>query len=370
MSALDPSRWQVLSARLDELLDLEPTARVSRLEIWRVDDPALADELQALLRQQTMIEREGFLEGAALPNLPAGDDALAGLTIGAYTLERPLGVGGMGAVWLARRNDGRYEGRVAIKFPSLALLARGGAERFRREGQLLARLGHPHIARLIDAGVTERRQPYLVLDYVEGEPIDQWCDARWLGVTERVRLLQDVIGAVAHAHSHLILHRDLKPSNILVDGRGQVKLLDFGIAKLLVEASGEGVSPPTELTQAADRAFTPDYAAPEQWRGEASSTRTDVHALGVLLFEVLAASRPSLGASEGRSPPRPSELAQRIETEAAARRASTPAQLARALRGDLDNIIGKCLQADPAARYPSVEALGPTCNAGCSMNRW
>ncbi|HKX93752.1 MAG TPA: protein kinase, partial [Methylibium sp.] len=244
MPAIDASRWPAVSARLDELLALPAAERAARLQALHADAPELAQQVESLLALATTVEREGFLEGRAELPAPA---PLAGLAVGPYTLLRPLGEGGMGAVWLAERSDGRYAAQVAIKFPSLAMLAGHGAERFRREGQLLGRLAHPHIARLLDAGLAGA-QPYLVLEHVEGEPIDRWCDARRLGVEARVRLMQGVLAAVAHAHAHLVLHRDLKPSNILVDGQGSVKLLDFGIARLLDEARPDAA---TELTQAA-----------------------------------------------------------------------------------------------------------------------
>jgi serine/threonine protein kinase len=251
MTAIDKLRWARISPLLDELLDAEPGERAQRLERLRQNDYALAEEIAALLSQQAEVETAQFLEHAVID--PAAV-TLAGRVLGSYTLERPLGAGGMGSVWLARRSDGRYEGRAAVKLLNLALISRGGAERFGREGSALARLAHPNIARLIDAGV-DQGQPYLVLEYVEGEPIDQWCDQRSLDVAARIRLVLAVCEAVAHAHAKLILHRDLKPSNVLVTLDGQVKLLDFGIAKLLAD-------PASELTRDAGRAFTPEYAAP------------------------------------------------------------------------------------------------------------
>jgi len=262
---IDKTRWQALSPWLDELLDLDVAQREERLARLRSDDPSLADELAAILAYEAKIERDGFLEGSALDFAAGIAESLAGKRVGAYTLERPLGQGGMGSVWLAGRSDGRFEGKAAIKFLNLALLTRGGPERFQREGNLLARLAHPHIARLIDAGVADGGQPYLVLEYVEGEPIDRWCDAHALDIDARVRLFLDVLAAVGHAHSKLILHRDLKPTNILVAADGQVKLLDFGIAKLIDEASKPAAA--TEITQLAGHAFTPEYAAPEQVQG-------------------------------------------------------------------------------------------------------
>lgn len=363
MPAIDAARWPAVSARLDELLALPAAERAARLQALRAESPALAQDLDALLALATTVEREGFLEGQAeLPALAP----LAGLAIGPYTLLRPLGEGGMGAVWLAERSDGRYAAQVAIKFPSLAMLAGHGAERFRREGQLLGRLAHPHIARLLDAGLAGA-QPYLVLERVDGDPIDRWCDARRLGIEARVRLMLDVLAAVAHAHSNLVLHRDLKPSNILVDAQGAVKLLDFGIARLLDEARPVADAG-TELTQAAGRAFTPEYAAPEQKRGGALTMATDVYALGVLLHVLLTGTHPrgerARDDTPGDAPTRASDGARAAGAEAAAHRAATPEQLVRALRGDLDNIVAKCLKEDPAARYPGAAALAD------DLRRW
>ncbi len=204
----------------------------------------------------------------------------------------------MGTVWLARRSDGRFEGRVAVKLLNVSLLGRGGEERFRREGSILARLDHPNIARLLDAGVSASGQPYLVLEYVDGEPIDTYCDGRRLDLEARLRLLLDVAAAVSLAHANLVVHRDIKPSNVLVGRDGRVKLLDFGIAKLLED---EGAADPaTALTREGGRAFTPEFAAPEQLTGGAVTTATDVHALGTLAYLLLAGPHPA-----GASLPRP-----------------------------------------------------------------
>ncbi|MCU0952410.1 MAG: serine/threonine protein kinase, partial [Burkholderiaceae bacterium] len=291
----------------------------------------------------------------------------AGRRLGAYTLVRELGAGGMGSVWLGRRDDGRFDGEVAIKLPNLALLSRGGAERFAREGRLLARLAHPHIARLLDAGVADS-QPYLVLEYVDGAPIDRWCDAQSLDIRARLSLFLDVLAAVAHAHSHLVLHRDLKPSNILVDRAGRVKLLDFGVAKLLGDS---GPAAATELTLQAGRAFTPEYAAPEQVRGEPVTTATDVYALGVLLYVLLGGRHPTAQATDApldrlraTLETEPATLSQAVAQTAGASaraaataRATTTVRLARELRGDLDNIVAKALKKPVDERYPTVEAL-------------
>src|SRR6185369_15115861 len=193
--------------------------------------------------------------------------------VGAYRLVSPIGYGGMGTVWLASRSDGRFQGQVALKLLNAALVGRGGEERFKREGTILARLTHPDIARLIDAGVSTTGQPYLVLEYIDGRHIDRYCDEERLSVDARIRLFLDVQAAVAHAHANLIVHRDLKPSNVLVTATGQVKLLDFSIAKLIQDHAPAA----TLLTQEVGSAMTPKYAAPEQVAGGPVTTATDVY---------------------------------------------------------------------------------------------
>lgn len=353
-SRFDKARWSALSPLLDELLALDAPARNERVAGLRRNDSAMADDLVDLLTQYTEIERDGYLEGALLR--PVSQPALAGQVIGSYTLDRLLGEGGMGTVWLAHRSDGRYEARVAIKLLNPALLGPGGIERFRREGRALGRLTHPNIARLVDAGVTQTGQPYLVLEYIEGEAITRWCDARALDVKARVRLCLDVLAAVVHAHAKLILHRDLKPSNILVTSEGQVKLVDFGIAKLLDDGTDDPSGP--KLTQMAGHAFTPEYAAPEQVQGGEVTSATDVYALGVLLYVLLTGRHPTVGgettpldrmrAIVDTDPARPSEAGQSDDAKPA--RGGT-------LRGDLDNILLKALKKLPTERYPTVEAF-------------
>jgi serine/threonine-protein kinase len=215
--------WAAVSALLDELLDLDEGPRAIRLAEIRSQNATLGDHIAGLLSHQASVRGERFLEDSVID--PLGLTELAGRSFGGYTLDRPLGQGGMGSVWLARRSDGRYEGQAAVKLLNLGLLGQGGAERLRHEANALAKLSHPNITHLIDAGVAAG-QPYLVLEYVEGEPIDVWCDAQGLGVEARVRLFLQVLGAVSHAHGRLILHRDLKPSNILVTKDGSAKLLD------------------------------------------------------------------------------------------------------------------------------------------------
>lgn len=365
----DPkARWQRLSPLLDELLDMEATARAARLAALRDLEPELAAELERLLAQDAELEAQGFLAQPALPPTLSAVVALPGQTVGAYRLEREIGHGGMGSVWLARRTDGRFEGQVAIKFLTTGLLGQGDAARFAREGQILARLTHPHIARLIDAGVAQDGlQPYLVLEYVEdGLPIDRFCESRQLDTAQRITLFLDVLAAVAHAHNRLILHRDLKPGNILVDRQGQVKLLDFGIAKLLGDSTQPAEA--TELTRQAGRAFTPQFAAPEQVQGGEVSTATDVYALGVLLYLLLSGGKhPTAGATrvEAQALDRlravveeePKRLSDQLRSQGEARRA-------RELRGDLDTICAKALKKRPSERYENAAALAE------DLRRW
>ena len=326
---------------LDQALDLSPAERSVWLDRLRSERPGVVSELQALLDQQDALETQRFLEGGGWGQMLEADPSLAGLVVGAYTLERPLGRGGMGSVWLARRSDGRYEGTAAVKLLNLALLDRVGAERFRREGTALARLTHPNIARLIDAGVTAGGQPYLILEHVEGRHLDRYCHEERLGSRDRLSLFLQVLAAVGHAHSNLIVHRDLKPSNILVDGEGQVKLLDFGIAKLL--ESEPLTAEHTLLTDLAGLALTPQYASPEQASGGAVTTATDIYALGVLLYVLLSGRHPT---GEGCHTAA-EHLRAVLETE--------PPRLPQA--DDLTNIVAKALKKHPAERYATVAAF-------------
>ena len=251
----DGKRWREISAYLDQVLELSIEERPTWLESVRRKNPALAADLHDLLEEQQALDKERFLEHG--PSIPASQGSLAGQALGAYVLVSPIGQGGMGSVWLARRNDRRFDGSAAVKLLNAALIGRAGEERFKREGSFLAQLTHPHIARLIDAGVSPVGQPYLVLEHVQGERIDRYCDQRKLAVGVRVRIFLDVLSAVAHAHANLIVHRDIKPSNVLVSNDGQVKLLDFGIAKLLDDDTEA-----TQLTREGGHALTPEYAAP------------------------------------------------------------------------------------------------------------
>jgi serine/threonine-protein kinase len=359
-------RWPEISPYLDRALEMSMEERAAWLVSLGAEDPALAAFLTSLLDERNTLSREGFLEeGPPLPPEPS----LAGQTIGAYTLVSLLGQGGMGTVWLARRSDGRFEGQVAIKLLNASLVGQAGAERFKREGSILARLAHPHIARLADAGVWVGGQPYLVLEHVAGEPIDRYCDDEALGVDARLRLVLDVLAAVGHAHANLVVHRDIKPSNVLVGADGSVKLLDFGIAKLLQPEDGTGGV--TAVTGDGPGALTPEYAAPEQLTGGDVTTATDVYALGVLLYVLLGGRHPAgtgvrsaaelVRAVVETEPPRISEAATASAAgdgaEIARRRATTAKKLAASLRGDLDNIVAKALRKKPEERYASVSLL-------------
>ncbi|AKC86860.1 serine/threonine-protein kinase [Pseudoxanthomonas suwonensis] len=353
---MDAERWQRLSPLLDALLDLPPAGRLDELERLRAQDPALAADLEGLLARED--SEADFLHDPLPGTRPPSRE---GTRLGPYRLERLLGEGGMGQVWLAERADGLYRRQLALK-----LLRPGYADpnlrlRFSREREILARLQHPNIARLLDAGIGEGDQPYLVLEYVEGVPLTDYCREQALPVEARLRLFLQVCAAVSHAHANLIVHRDLKPSNMLVTAEREVQLLDFGIAKLLDRDGSEAAHVRTEV-----RAFTLHYAAPEQVRGEPVSTLTDVYSLGVVLYELLAGDKPyrlrrQSDAEWERailevSPPRPSVTVQRLAEAGQVERAQAR-KLARRLRGDLDNIALKALNKVPARRYGSVEAL-------------
>lgn len=231
--SITSDQWLLLSPYLDEALALSEEELATWLSSLRGDTPAIADLLETLLHDHSKLSADRFLETGPVDF--SGQSGLAGQVIGAYKLISPIGLGGMGSVWLAERVDGRFERRVAIKFLNIALMGKAGEERFKREGSILGRLAHPHIAELIDAGLSPIGQPYLILEYVEGDHIDGYCDLHKLDVKSRLVLFLDVLSALVKAHANLIVHRDLKPSHILVRSDGQAKLLDFGIAKLLEE---------------------------------------------------------------------------------------------------------------------------------------
>jgi serine/threonine-protein kinase len=374
MPPINPDRWRALSPFLDEALDVAPDKRPAWLADLSARDAALAADVSAILAGHRAVRDTGFLERAVLDPGTAPPPSLTGQIVGAYRLLSHIGQGGTGSVWLAERCDGRFRGNAAVKLLNISLVGRVGEERFSREGTILARLRHPHIAHLIDAGVSKTGQPYLVIEHVDGQSIDRYCDDRALGIEARLRLFLDVLDAVAHAHANLIVHRDLKPMNVLVSTGGQVKLLDFGIAKLIErDAAWPSGRTTAALTREGGAAMTPEYAAPEQLTGGIVTTSSDVYALGVLLYLLMSGRHPA-GAGIGSpaalikavvdgEPPRLSDavVSDSGTPEVSARHArqcgTTPARLRRALRGDLDTIVAKALKKDPAERYASVTAL-------------
>ena len=363
--------WVALSRLLDEALELAPAERQAWLETLPHEASGLGPTLRELLAAHATGETTEFLR--TLPRLwPAlvdgeGPRLHEGAGIGPYRLLRRLGQGGMGSVWLATRSDGVLKRPVALKLPHAPSRGAQIAERFARERDILAALEHPHIARLYDAGVADDGQPFLALEYIEGEPLVDFCDKRHLDLSARLRLFLQVLDAVQYAHAHLVVHRDLKPSNILVTHQGQVRLLDFGIAKLIAEEPAAE----SELTQAAGRLLTPDYASPEQISGAPLTTATDVYSLGVILYQLISGERPyrlrrdSRGALEDAileaEIARPSAAC--ADSEKASLRGLPLKKLQKLLRGDLDNIVLEALRRLPPSVTPPSLRLPPTSSA-------
>ena len=329
--------WARITALFGEALELTEDERGVLLRRLREKDPAIARELASLLEQH---EKPGdFLPPLPLPTPVIHD--LSNRTVGAYRLIRLLGAGGMGAVYLAERSDGVYSKFVAVKLLAAPFLH--ALDRLLREREILGRLDHPNIARLLDGGSTTDGLPYLVMDYVDGIPIDRYCKEKGVSLEERIGLLLQVCAGVAHAHRNLIIHRDLKPENILVTSDGTVKLVDFGIAKLFDDA----------LNVTSQRPATPAYCSPEQLRGEPVTTAADVYSLGVVGYRLLAGSHP-YALRTGRL----DELLNAVLTAEPIRLSLAPglnAQTARRLRGDLDNILLRAIAREPERRFASVE---------------
>jgi serine/threonine protein kinase/Flp pilus assembly protein TadD len=364
---LSISQTALLSRLLDEALPLDAAARRAWLERLAPEHHELAEALRRALSDDSRAAASNIPEAPPKLHRPAealdrAEAALhAGVRVGPYELIRPLGAGGMAQVWLARRADGAFKREVALKLPTLTHLRADLQQRFARERDILASLEHPHIARFYDAGVDPNGLPYVAMEYVHGEPLTDWCDAHRLRIAARLELFLQVLDAVQYAHTRHVIHRDLKPSNILVTESSQVRLLDFGVAKLLETEEADQ----TPLTSVYGRALTPDYASPELLRGDPIDARSDVYSLGVVLYELLTGIRPyrlksaasmglleqAIGTVDVKKP------STRIEPEAVATRATTRERLAHQLRGDLDAIALKALAKDPAERYPSAAAF-------------
>lgn len=377
---LEPHRWSEADRIFDEALERAPEDRRAYVrEACGGDEILLAAVLRLLdahraaegfLEEPARIPAKGGLEDLVPPS--ETEPSLVGQSVGPYRIVSLLGRGGMGAVFLAERADGRYEAQVALKFLHVGVAGDELSRRFMAERRIMGSLAHPNIARLLDAGETSEGWPYLVMEHVEGEPITAYADRHRLTVDQRLRLFFQVCRAVEYAHGRMVIHRDLKPSNVLVDAQGLVKLLDFGIAKLL-DAAAPSDEP---LTRPGSRILTPEYAAPEQLRGEPVTAATDVHQLGALLYRLLAGRRPYIARESTDSPSSTLEVQRAILQEEpdrpsssiltsdpaeartnATARGSDPEGLRRRLRGDLDAVLLTTLRKDPEHRYPSATAL-------------
>ena len=360
---MTPERWQQVKTLFEQALGLADGQRAAFLDAACAGDPQLHRQVEALLASDA--EGEAFLEsppvglvdGVSDPeSAEEGEEPLIGRQIGPYRILSEIGRGGMGAVYLAERADDAYQKKVAVKLLKRGMDRAAILRRFRHEREILARLDHPHIARLLDGGTTADGLPYFIMEYVEGVPIDAYCDRQSLPVRERLKLFRTVCAAVHYAHQNLIVHRDLKPGNILVTADGTVKLLDFGIAKVLHPGPGAQAMASHDTAR---RPMTPAYASPEQVRGEAITTASDVYSLGVLLYELLTGQRPY--ALSGHVPHEMEQAICQAEPErpsAAARRNGgghgAPSGW-KDLAGDLDNILLMALRKEPARRYASVE---------------
>ena len=361
---LSTAQILLMSRLLDEALPLDAEGR----RLWLEGLSAQYQELAPALRSALLAPAgSSALLPPALPRLTGEvEDAVAnklrpGARVGPYELIRPLGTGGMAQVWLARRADGAFKRDVALKLPTPARDRHDLARRFPQERDILASLEHPLIARFYDAGIDAEGLPYFAMEYVPGQPLTGWCDAHRLDVGARLALFLQVLEAVQYAHEKLVVHRDLKPSNILVTESGQIRLLDFGIAKLMeLEAPRDA-----QLTNIFGRALTPDYASPEQLCGDPVDARSDIYSLGVVLYELLSGVRPHPLRGSG-SPAAPAHGHARVQLEkpstqvdqaAAVTRAATPDRLSRQLRGDLDAIALRALARDPDGRYASAKAM-------------
>jgi serine/threonine protein kinase len=380
-SEVDPEqaeRWQLLQRIFTEAADLPEDRQAQFVKDSCGGDEGLADEVRAMLQcdaEPTNGPLTNALDAAIDATTTDRRQALIGTVVGSYRLVSVLGHGGAGSVYLAERSDRQYSAQVAVKIVESAALHPDMSMRFRAERQILASLNHPNIARLVDAGETEKGLPYLVMEYVHGSPVDRYCDQRQLNLDARLELFLQICTAVQYAHQNLVVHRDLKPANILVTEDGVPKLLDFGIAKLL-DASPV-VTQSLALTRMNDRLLTPEYASPEQILGRPVTTSSDVYALGIVLYELLTGRRPYTVTATSQlelersicvtDPPRPSTVVRRpvdvldskgtTATSLAASRGVSPERLEKRIVGDLDSIVMRALRKEAVHRYGSVEQL-------------
>jgi eukaryotic-like serine/threonine-protein kinase len=341
-------KWRAIVPHLDRALDMEPVERDRWLTELAGHEPGVARELGELLLVQQSNQAAAFLERSLLGR---ESEPAAGQKVGSYTLVSRLGNGGTGSVWLAQRSDGHFESRVAIKILDRRGLALQGAEQVRREAGLLARQNHANTAKLFDAGFCDTGQPYLILEYVEGRPIDEYCRDRGLTLPERLHLFLPIVEAVAHAHARGIVHCDLKPSNVLVTMDGVPKLLDFGVASLIsrsirVEASMSRPEKPMPMS--------PGYASPEQIRGEAVTPASDVYALGMVLHVLITGRHPYISKTDTATQMIRATLADDAQP---ASESIQPGASRRWVRGELDAVIAKAIERQPEDRYPAAMQL-------------